>query len=373
METYKFKLYQNKRSRYLKRQVNASGVIYNHCIALHKRYYRMYGKHLNKFRLQKHIAKLRNKNPFWQQVGSQAAQDIVERIEKAYQLFFKYHKRGVRPPSFKKVKKYSSFTLKQAGYKFLGNQRIKIGPKVYQFWESRKIEGKVKTVTVKRTPVGEVFIYVVTDSSPQEIKSETGKIAGFDFGLKTFLTTSEDFNIESPLFFNRGLREIRKANKELSRKKEGSSNWHRARINLARKHEAITHRRKDWFWKLAHRLTDEFDVLVFETLNLDGMKRLWGKKVSDLALRTFLDTLKYVAEKKGKLVVFADKWYPSSKTCNYCNHKLEKLPLEIRRWRCPECQNVIDRDKNAALNLKQLGHQLLGEAMSDGLRTAIAA
>lgn len=333
----------------------------------------MYGKHLNKFALQKHIAKRRNHITFWQQVGSQAVQDIVERIEKGYHLFFKYHKRGVRPPSFKKVKKYSSFTLKQAGYKFLGNQRIRIGKQIYQFWESRKIEGKVKTVSIKRTPVGEVFIYVVTDSSPEKVISETGKIAGFDFGLKTFLTTSENFNIESPLFFNQGLREIRKANKELSRKKEGSNNWHRARVNLARKHEDIKHKRQDWFWKLAHRLTSEFDVLVFETLNLDAMKRLWGKKVSDLAFRAFLDILEYIAQKKGKQVVFADKWYPSSKTCTHCKHRLNKLPLEIRRWRCPECQNINDRDKNAALNLKQLGHQLLGEAMLDNPRVAIAA
>jgi len=89
----------------------------------------------------------------------------------------------VRPPGFKKVKKYKSFTLKQAGYKFLGGNRIKIGKRVYQFWNSQPIEGKVKTVTVKRTPLGELFLTVVVDASPpQKIKSETGKIAGFDFG-----------------------------------------------------------------------------------------------------------------------------------------------------------------------------------------------
>jgi putative transposase len=78
-------------------------------------------------------------------------QDICQRIEKAYQLFFKHHKKGVRPPNFKKVSKYKSFTLKQAGYKFLGGNRIKIGSRVYQYWNSREIEGKVKTLTIKRT------------------------------------------------------------------------------------------------------------------------------------------------------------------------------------------------------------------------------
>jgi transposase len=94
MKTLKFKLYQHKRNRYLKRTINAAGVIYNHCIALHKRYYRMWGKHLSCSKLQSHIAKLRKRNPFWQLVGSQAVQDICQRIDKAYQLFFKHNKKG---------------------------------------------------------------------------------------------------------------------------------------------------------------------------------------------------------------------------------------------------------------------------------------
>lgn len=107
MKTLKFKLYQSSRNKHLKRSINAAGVIYNHCIALHKRYYRMWGKHLNCAKLQSHIAKLRKRKAFWQQVGSQAVQDICQRIEKAYQLFFKHHKRGVRPPNFKKVRRYN--------------------------------------------------------------------------------------------------------------------------------------------------------------------------------------------------------------------------------------------------------------------------
>jgi putative transposase len=151
----------------------------------------MWGKHLGCARLQKHIAKLRKRNPFWQLVGSQAVQDICQRIEKAYQLFFKHHKKGVRPPGFKKVKKYKSFTLKQAGYKFLGGNRVKIGNRVYQYWNSREIEGTIKTLTIKRTPLGELFMVIVVDKcSTPDVTFETGRIAGFDFGLKSFLTCS---------------------------------------------------------------------------------------------------------------------------------------------------------------------------------------
>ncbi len=361
--------------------INASGVIYNHCIALHKRYYRMWGKHLNCAKLQAHIAKLRKRNQFWQTVGSQAVQDICQRIEKAYQLFFKHKKKGVRPPGFKKVKKYKSFTLKQAGYKFLGGNRVKIGNKIYQFWKSREIEGTVKTLTIKRTPLGELFMVVVVnasaplgvdDGSKSEVEIKTGKIAGFDFGLKTFLTCSDGTKIDSPQFFKQSLNAITKASRQHSKKLKGSANRERARLNLVRKYEDISNRRSDWFWKLAHELTDRFEVLCFETLNLKGMQRLWGRKISDLAFGEFLQILEWVAKKKNKLVVFIDPWYPSSKTCSSCGHILETLDLSIRRWRCPSCQSENDRDENASLNIQRVGSSTLGIGDVRQSQTAIS-
>jgi putative transposase len=356
MKTLKFKLYQHKRNRHLKRTINAAGVIYNHCIALHKRYYRMWSKHLSCAKLQSHISKLRKRKPFWQLVGSQAVQDVCQRIEKAYQLFFKHHKKGGRPPGFKKVRRYKSFTLKQAGYKFLGGNRVKIGERIYQYWNSREVEGKVKTLTIKRTALGELFMVVVveTESEP-EAKSEPSRIAGFDFGLKSFLTGSEGFSIESPQFFKQSLAAIQKASRHHSRKCKGSHGREKARLNLVRKHEDIANRRRDWFWKLAHKLTEQFDVLYFETLNLKGMQRLWGRKVSDLGFREFLQILEWVATKKGKHVAYIDRWFPSSKACSKCGHVLESLELSTRQWRCPSCQSVNERDSNAAVNIKQVG------------------
>ena len=335
MKTLKFKLYTHKRNRYLKQTINAAGLIYNHCIALHRRYYRMWGKHLSCAKLQKHIALLRKRNLFWQLVGSQAVQDICQRIDKAYQLFFKHHNKGVKPPGFKKVKKYKSLTLKQAGYKFLGGNRVKIGNRVYQYWNSRQIEGTVKTLTIKRTPLGELFMVVVVDGySMPQVTFETGKIAGFDFGLKAFLTCSEGFKIESPEFLKSFLTTLRKLSKQHSNKCKGSNNRRLARKHLVRCHEAICNRRRDWSWKLAHELTNKFDVLCFETLNLKGMQRLWGRKVNDLALGDFLQILEWIANKKGKRVIYIDPWYPSSKTCSCCGFVLDELELSVRRWRC---------------------------------------
>jgi putative transposase len=316
----------------------------------------MWGKHLNCAKLQSHIAKLRKRNLFWQSVGSQAVQDICQRIEKAYQLFFKHNRKGVRPPGFKKVKKYKSFTLKLAGYKFLGGNRVKIGSQIYQFWKSREIEGTVKTLTIKRTPLGELFMVIVVDDGVDpEVEVKTGKIAGLDFGLKTFLTCSDGTKIESPQFFKQSLNVIKKASYQHSQKVKGSSNRERARKNLVRKHEDVSNRRRDWFWKLAHKLTDKFDVLCFETLSLKGMQRLWGRKITDLAFGEFLQILEWIAKKKHKQVVFVDQWYPSSKTCSSCGHLLESLDLSVREWRCPACQSVNGRDENAARNIQMVG------------------
>ncbi len=206
----------------------------------------MFGKHLNQYRLTKHIAKLKKRIRYWQQLGSQAAvQDIIQRIEKAYKLFFKQHKQGTLPPSFKKCRKYKSFTLKQTGYKFLGGNKLRIGKRVNKFVLSREIGGKVKTLTVKRNNLGELFILVVTHHQNETIPKMTGKIAGWDFGLKTFLTGSDGTNIESPLFFKQLRNKFKDAYGSLSRKNEGSNNWYKEKDHLNRVYEKITNKRHD--------------------------------------------------------------------------------------------------------------------------------
>ena len=321
----------------------------------------------------KHIAKLRKRIKYWQQVGSQAVQDICQRIDKAYKLFFKQFKKGTNPPSFKKTRKYKSFTLKQAGYKFLSGNKICIGNKVYKFSKSREILGKVKTLTVKRNNRSELFILVVTDYVDESFAPVTGKIAGWDFGLKTFLTGSDRTSIASPLFFNQSRNRLKAASRKLSAKKKGSNNWYKAKNNLNRVYEDVSNKRKDWFWKLAHKLTNEYDVLIFEDLNLDGMKRLWGRKVSDLSFASFLEILQTVATNKGKLIHFVDRFYPSSKTCSHCGYINKQLDLKDRTWDCLSCNTKgISRDLNAAINLQREGASSLKLGDVRQSQTAIA-
>ncbi len=314
--------------------------------------------------LQKHITKLKEqpKYEFWSAVGSQAIQDITERIDKGYKLFFNNRKRGVKsaPPSFSKVSKYKSFTLKQAGWKLITSNRIRIGKHVFSFHKSREILGQVKTLTVKRNGKGEIFVYLSAKLEIPKSVTTTGKIAGFDFGLKTFLTCSNGQKIESPLFLKQSLDKVKEASKKFSKKQKGSSNKRACKYTLANVYESVADKRRDWFFKLSDKLTNEFDYLFFEDLNLKGMQRMWGRKVSDLAFSEFLSILEYVAKKKNKVVHYVDRFFPSSKTCHHCGFINNELELFDRRWRCKQCNNVNDRDENAALNIYSDGASSLG-------------
>jgi len=364
MKTYKFKLYQHKRNRYLERQIDLAGIIYNHCIALHKRYYRLYGKSLNVYALMKHLTKLKKlpKYSDWNSLGSQAIQDIAQRIDRGYKLFFRNREHGIKssPPSFKKVKKYKSFTLKQAGYKLYSDNRIKIGDRIYKYHKSREIEGKVKTVTVKRDSLGDLYIYVVCETSNNEILPRTGKSVGYDFGLKMFLTASDGKNIVSPEFFKQSQKQIAKLNRELSKKQKGSNHYKQAKRRLAKAHKRLANKRRDFHFKLALNLAGEYATICIEDLNIKAMQKLWGRKISDLSHSSFVNILKYQCSKTGSTVIEIPRFYPSSKTCSACEFVYEELTLGDRKWTCPNCGILHDRDLNAATNIHRVGASTLG-------------
>ncbi|MGB7339508.1 MAG: transposase [Phototrophicaceae bacterium] len=352
-KTYKYRLYRNdKCDRHLHDAINISGIIWNHCIALQRRYYRLMGGYISIGRLKKHIANRRNSERYnyWRKVGSQAVQDIIERLDKSYQVFFK--KQGGRP-SFGKVKKYRSFTLKQAGWKLLGGNKIRLGKTIYKFVKHREIGGTIKTVTVKRDTIGRLWLCFSVIENISVPAVSTGETGGFDFGLKTFLTDNNGKGYMSPEYFKQELNRIKHLNRSLSHKRKGSRNRAKTKYLLARTHIRIDDKRKDFHYQLAHDLCDRFDVLVFEDLNMEGMKRLWGLKVSDLGFSQFIEIVQWVATKRGKQVIFIDRFEPSTQICSHCGNK-QKLTLADRTYSCP-CGLILDRDHNAAINIQRIG------------------
>ena len=313
--------------------------------------------------MQGHLTKLKKltKFSYLNEIGSQAVQNITERIDRAYKLFFRNQKHNIRsaPPSFKKVRKYKSYTLKTSGWKLLGKNVIRIANQKYRYFKSRDIDGKVKTVTVKRDALGDIYLYFSCETSENEVLARTGESVGFDFGLERFLTGSERENIISPLFFKRNAKLIAKANRNLSRKQKSSNNRQKARLNLARLHKKVANIRRDFHWKTAQYLAGKYALISIENLNLKAMQKRFGRKISDLGFADFVNKLKYEAEKTGSIVIEVGKFFPSSQLCSNCGYQNKELKdLRIRQWTCPKCGKHHDRDLNAAINIKKEGERI---------------
>ena len=371
-KTYKYRLYHSSQNQHLHDAINIAGIIWNHLTALQRRYYRLFGKHIREGQMKKHIAKLRMKIcrfAHWRLVGSQAVQDICERHEAAYQRFF--NKQGGLP-RFRKVKKYTSLTLKQVGWKLgednhpRGSQKqpkctghITILGHEYKFVKHRPLKGDIKTVTIKRDAAERLWVcFSVIEKIVIPDKASTDKSGGFDFGLTTFLTTDTGEHIHAPQFFTQDLPQLRVIQRRVSKKVDGSQNHRNGKKHTARRHIRIADKRRDFHFQLAHTLCDEYDTLFFETLNLEGMKRLWGRKVSDLGFGQFLNILQWVALKRGKQVVLIDQWERTTGKCSGCGHR-QKLELKDRTFCCERCGLVLDRDHNAARNIVEAGHRLI--------------
>ena len=230
-KSYKFQLFRNKKkTRKLSNELWQFHLIYNHCLALTKRHYKLFGKNPTKFALQKHLKRLmeRGLHPQWKELGfSQGIQQVTERIHLSYAAFFEWAKsrKGERksPLKFKPFRKYKSFTLKQAGWT-LDQQggRVRIGSTWYRYNKSRSIQCTPKTLTIKRDRVGDWFIVISCelekDYIPKKLAAMTGKSAGFDFGLKCFLKSSDNDDHTSNQYLKTHLKQLKRCNRNLSRK-----------------------------------------------------------------------------------------------------------------------------------------------------------
>ena len=365
IKTYEYKLYHSKRNRHLDEAINMAASVWNYCIAFHRCYYRLYGKYLSANRMKKHLTKAKRRlHPEWNILQAQTIQDVAERIDRSYKAFFNHYKQKRKgrksPPKFKKRNRYCSITLKQSGHSFDSeNNVVTIMGRKYRYYKSRPMEGIIKTVTVKRNPLGEIFLFVVCEQEVNQVLPRAGKAVGYDFGLKHFLTADDGSTIDSPEWYKASLKELRKAHRAVSRCRLGSKNRRKAVLHLNRMYQRIENSRRDWFFKLANQIVGEYAVICIEDLNLDGMKRLWGRKVSDYAFAEFVGILEYVASRSGTTVIKIDRWAPSSKMCHICGDRNDTLTLKDREWICPQCGAFLDRDVNAAINIKNLGLAML--------------
>ena len=329
--------------------------------------YKAYGISLSYNDLQNQLPQL--KTEAWiKDVPGQTLQNAVKRMDLAYQSFF----RGAGYPKWAKKDHYNSITFPQ-NVKVIGN-RVKL-PKLggVRFFNSRPIAGKIKTATVSRTVSGwyiSITCEVDRAANRQEPLPESDQRIGVDMGLSHLAITSEGELIENPRHTKKYERQLRVAQRSLSRKVRGSNNRAKQKRTVARLHEKIRNTRKDCHHKVSSRLVSENQAIVVEDLAVSNMvkNRRLSKAISDAGWSQFTTILEYKCNWYGREFVRVPPAY-SSRDCSSCGHRTEKMPLNIRFWTCPQCSAEHQRDVNAAKNL--LGRAGLVSANVEGLPSCV--
>lgn len=348
---YKYRLYVNKHTDELSQLVTTSNCVWNHIVALYRRFYKLYKTNPSCSAMQKHIAKLARNNRYWKLMGSQSLQELCQRVDQTYKMFFKKIGRG--RPNFHKIQGNGSFVFKgTVGYSLNGNEiTINKLKHTYRFKLTRQY-GPVKNVHIKRDNLGYLWLIITTEVQPKSYKRLGNASIGMDFGLKSFLTLSDGRVIDSPEAHKKALWELKRLNSNLSKKVKGSNGSKKAIKHLAKLHERISNQRKEFQWKLAHELCKSCSSISIEDLNLKGIQKRWGRKVSDLGYGEFIKKLQHVSIKYDTSVIKIDRFAPSSQICHCCGYKnISVKDLSLREWTCPQCGAKHDRDVNAAINI----------------------
>jgi len=347
----KYRIYPNAEQRQnLAIQFGHARFVYNSTLAARKDHYKETGKGLSGFASMKLVtsAKTEERTCWLTQADAQVLQQKAKDVDTAYRNFFK----GLAG--------YPSFKSKHAKQTIRYPQRVKFAegstylPKVGHVKTifHRPIEGTQKSTTVSKTKTGKYFISVLCEIE-MVIPEHTGASIGIDLGLSHFYIGSNGVKVEHPKLLRAAEREVKIAQRKLSKTKKGSANREKARLRLAKKHERLANARKDFLHKQSASLTDQFSFIGTETLRVKNMMKnhCLAKSIGDSGWSEFVRQLEYKALVKGGHVFRIGTFFPSSKRCNACGYINKELKLSDRAWICPECNTTLDRDINAANNI----------------------
>lgn len=300
------------------------------------------------------------------EVSSVCLQQALRDLQVAFSNFF--DKRAAYP-SFKRKEARQSANYTERGFSFDPERRVlklaKIGA-IKVKW-SRKAIPHPSSIRLIRTASGKYFVSLVVETQPAPLP-KTSEDIGIDFGVARLATLSNGERISNPKHGAKWQRRLAFYQKRLARATKGSKRRMKVKRHVARIHEKISNSRSDALHKLSTDLVTRFDVICVEDLNLRGMVKNHNlaRSLHDASIGTAIRMIEEKAERYGKTVVKIDRWFPSSKTCSDCGHIVEKLPLSVREWACPECGTIHDRDANAAANILAVGQTV--SAHGSGIR-----
>ncbi|MBT9168594.1 MAG: hypothetical protein DDT22_00248 [candidate division WS2 bacterium] len=333
-------------------------ILYNLALEQRISIYKQHDKSISAFSQAAQLPELKEAYPEFKQVGSQVLQDVIERLDKAYKSFFQRIKKGngkVGFPRFKSINRYNSFTLKQTGWILEGRYLYIKNVGKFKLFLSKPVEGKIKTVTVRRNATGKWFVCFSCDNIPIKEFPETTTEIGIDVGIKSFCVDSDGNQIQNPKYFRQSEKLLRRKQRSLCRKVKSSDNRKDARLLVAKVHEKISNQRKDFLHKVANFYVEAYQNIHIEDLNIKDMvkNRHLSKSISDSSWGMFFNFLSYKAEGAGREVIKVPP-HNTSQVCSQCGEKVPKS-LSIRVHQCPFCNFSLDRDLNASINILRLG------------------
>ena len=343
-KTFKYRLYPKPRqAETLEHWLDLCRCLYNACLEQRKVALEKH-RRITKYDQMLELPELKREMPEYREVDAQALQDVVDRLDKAFQRFFA----GGGFPKFKGRRHYSSITFKQTSWK-LTDGRLHIrgcGP-IKVRW-SREIRGTIKTVTIRRTKSGKWYVCFSCDDVPPAVYPATNKVVGIDLGLECLVTTSDGERLGDTKYLRRKLRHLRRIQRHLARQQKGSKRRAKTVRQLARQHEKISNQRMDMHHKISTKLVREYAEIHHENLNPQFMlhNRRLARTATDMAWGQFLTFLRTKAAAAGRKLV-AKNPRGTSQECHACGRVVPKKLSD--RWHKCECGVSLHRDHNAAL------------------------
>ena len=369
-KAYNFRLYPTKEQEVLfAKTFGCVRFVYNKMLEERIELYEQFKD--DEVELKKHKAptpaKYKSEFVWLKEVDSLALANAQMNLQAAYNNFFR--DKSVGFPKFKaKHRDKNSYTTNNVNNNLrIEDNKIKL-PKLgfIKMKQHREIPNNqiIKSCTISKSPTGKYFVSILVEfvQNVQPISPKKENVVGLDFDMKNLYTDSQCIKADYPRFYRRALEKLAREQRKLSHCVKGSNNRRKQKLKVAKVHEEVANRRKDFLHKKSRELVNNYDAVVIEDLNMKVLSQClnFGKSVHDNAWGMFTTFLNYKLENEGKLLVRVDKWFPSSKTCHYCGDINKNLQLSDREWTCPSCGCIIDRDYNASKNIRDEGSRLLG-------------
>ena len=370
-KAYKYRIYPNpEQETLINKTFGCVRFIYNRMLANRKEVYEQFKDDKDLLKQQKYLLPADFKKEFaWlKEVDSLALSNAQLNLQTAYKNFFRDKSVGFPKFKSKHRDKKSYTTNNQSGTIRLIDGRTVRLPKLkdvrIKLHRQLPKDAIIKSATISKTPTGkyQISILVEYEAKIKPVAPTVETVLGLDYSSKSLFVDSQANNADYPRFYRQAEAKLKKAQRKLSKRQKGGKNRDKQRNKVARLHEKVANQRKDFLHKLSRQITNACSAVAIEDLNMRGMAQSLNlaKSTNDNGFGMFKTFLAYKLAEQGKQLATIDKWFPSSKMCCHCENINAELTLSDRVWTCEQCGAELDRDVNAAINIKNEGCRILG-------------